>query len=192
MKVLFSPHNDDAALFAAYTLLRHRPHVVTVLRSELQWQRGLGITAAQRQLEDDCAFRVLGLDSWAQWPYSDVDPDWGGVENAMRILDERVQPETVFAPAPELGGHDDHNQVGDLAEKVFGADRVAWFLTYRRGEGRSVGVPVDFQGGWGELKQAALDCYVSQIAEPSTAAWFADPLRLLEYVPANALLGAAA
>lgn len=171
MVVLFQPHNDDAALFAAYTCIRHKPYVITVLRSVLQEQRGLGITAEQRELEDDCAFVKLGLESWTHWPFSDAAPDWTGIENAMRILDFEQQPELVFAPAPELGGHVQHNIVGDLAEKVFG-ERTRFYLTYRRGHGRSQGVLVDADPEWAPIKLDAVRCYRSQILEPSTRPWF--------------------
>lgn len=182
--VLFSPHQDDAALFAAYTCIRHDPVVVVVFRSVLQEQRGTGITNALRELEDQCAREALGVSYWSQWPYSDANPDWGAIEAAMRLLDERVRPETVFAPAPEVGGHEQHNQVGDLAEKVFGAARVDWYLTYRRGHGRSHGVSVPFEPDWLRKKAEALACYESQRLEPSTADWFTRDLDLCEYVPA--------
>jgi GlcNAc-PI de-N-acetylase len=173
--VLFSPHQDDAILFACWTLLEHDPLVVTVLASQLQEDRGTGITNDTRVTEDCAAFAELGLTEWTQWPYLDSAPDWGAVENAMRMLDERVQPERVFAPKPEVDGHDHHNQIGQFAIHVFGGERVTLYLTYRRGHGRSRSDrEVPFEPHWPALKLGALACYRSQIAEPSTRDWFLD------------------
>lgn len=161
--LLFAPHGDDECLFAAYTLLRERPYVVVVLDC-----------GGDRDDETDRALEVLGVDSWERWPYPEDAPDWAAVENAMRLADERLQPARVFAPAVELGGHDHHNHVGHLAERVFG-DRVTSYLTYERGMGRSrSAVESRYEPGWPDLKAAALQCYRSQIADPATAPWFAD------------------
>jgi LmbE family N-acetylglucosaminyl deacetylase len=178
--LLFQPHSDDAALFAAFTCLHHRPHVVTVLASQLQWDRGTGIKAAEREAEDACAIESLGC-TVEHWPYPDSAPDWGAVENAMRLVDERLQPERVFAPAPEPDGHEQHNAVGNLAHDVFG-QRVTGYLTYRREHGRSRSEnEVAFKPSWPALKLRALACYESQIQEPSTRAWFLE-LCLREWV----------
>jgi LmbE family N-acetylglucosaminyl deacetylase len=176
--VLFSPHQDDACLFAAFACIEHDPLVVTVLRSQLQ-QDLYGITAETREAEDWAAFSGLGLSDWVQWPYLDTDPDWGAVENAMRLLDERVNPERVFAPAVEPGGHEQHNQVGQLALDVYGAERVTGYLTYASGGVRSTGIEVPFEPSWIGLKLAALACYRSQLGTPS---WvhFVESLR--EYI----------
>lgn len=169
--LLLQPHSDDAALFAAFTCLHHRPHVITVLSSDLQERRGTGITQATREAEDRLAFEFLGC-TVEQWPYLDSAPDWGAVENALRLADERLAPERVFAPAPEPDGHDQHNAVGNLALDVFGK-RVTGYLTYRRGHGRSRSErEVAFKPHWPGLKLSALACYASQIQEPSTRDWF--------------------
>ena len=172
--ILFSPHQDDACLFATFTLLAHDPLVVTVLASQLQEDRGTGITNDTRMAEDCCAFAELGLTEWTQWPYLDSAPDWGAVAGAMRVVDERVQPERVFAPAVEEGGHDHHNQIGQLARALFG-DRLTAYLTYTNGRDRSrSGNEVPFEPEWPAIKLGALACYRSQIAEPSTGHHFID------------------
>ncbi len=83
-------------------------------------------------------------------------------------------PETVFAPLPEEGGHEQHNHVGRLAKEVFGS-RVIFYLTYTRDRGRS---------SWGDLvvpkpwmiplKLRALSCYYTQIMYDGTGtrSWF--------------------
>jgi LmbE family N-acetylglucosaminyl deacetylase len=172
--LLLQPHSDDAALFAAFTCLHHRPHVITVLSSQLQEDRGTGISQATREAEDRCAMEFLGC-TVEQWPYSDASPDWGAVENALRLYDEREAPERVFAPRPTPDGHEQHNAVGSLALDVFGDTRVTLYLTYRRGHGRAMsGNEVAFKPHWPGLKLRALACYVSQIQEPSTRDWFLD------------------
>jgi LmbE family N-acetylglucosaminyl deacetylase len=171
--LLLSPHSDDGCLFAAYSILAHKPLVVTVLASQLQEDRGTGITHATRAAEDACAYAILGCDH-TQWPYTDSDPDWGGVVNAMRLMDDRLDPSAVFAPAVEDGGHDQHNQIGELAAAVFG-DRVIAYLTYTNGRERSRGgSEVPFLPSWPAVKLRALACYLSQIAEPSTGHHFID------------------
>jgi len=171
--LLLSPHNDDETLFASGFCIAHNPHVVVVLRSQVQEDR-YGITADTREQETGCALDTLGVTGWTQWPYLDSDPDWGAVENALRSIDDRLQPDRVFAPAVELGGHAHHNLVGDLAHVVFG-DRVTSYLTYVRGNGRSRSDrEVPFMPAWPAVKLRALACYLSQIAEPSTRDWFLD------------------
>lgn len=181
--ILFSPHQDDAVLFACWTLLAHDPLVVTVLASQLQEDRGTGISNDTRVTEDCCAFAELGVADWTQWPYLDSAPDWDAVGSAMRLLDERLGPSLVFAPAPEPDGHDQHNAIGNLAADVFGS-RVTGYLTYRRGHGRSRSDrEVAFEPSWPALKLGALACYRSQIMEPSTRDWFLE-LSLREWYAA--------
>lgn len=162
---MFSPHNDDAALFSAFNALRHEAHVVTVLRSEVQNRRH-GISAEQREREDwEAIYDVLGLE-WTQWPYLDTDPDWQAVKVAMQALDDRLEPDLVFAPAVEDGGHDHHNRVGQIAQAVYGS-RVTSYLTYTV-EGKSTdGTLVEPEPGWVTLKLRGLSCYRSQIETPA-------------------------
>lgn len=175
MNLCFESHSDDAALFAAFSAMRHGCHVVTVLEGQVQAARGLRITQQQRVAENAAAMRELGL-TFDQWPYRDDTPDWTAVEVAMRAIDERLQPEIVLAPMVELGGHIQHNEVGALAEKVFGP-RVIEYASYVRGAGRTttghpvVGTPEQIQ-----RKLRALACYRSQIAEVSCQPWFLDGL----------------
>lgn len=175
--LLLQPHSDDAVLFACYTLLRHRPHVVTVLRSELQELRGTGITDETRQAEDACAFGLLGV-THEVLDTTDADPDWDYVESILRLIVEENEPTWVFAPEVEwIGGHDQHNEVGMLAQKVF--PEAIGYMTYTDGRNRSIGREVDREEGWAPLKLRALQCYRSQIGEPSTGhhfeAAYADP-----------------
>lgn len=178
--VLFEPHQDDAVLFSAFTCRRFRPLVVTVLGSRLQHRRGTGITDVHRRSENARALALIGC-TVEQWPFWDDEPDWPMVRRRMILLRGVGDgPAGVFAPAVEEGGHEQHNQVGELALEVFG-DRVRPYLTYRRGEGRTVGTEIVPEPDWIAEKHRALACYASQIREPSTRSWFMDSLR--EYVP---------
>lgn len=176
MKLFLSPHNDDSALFGSFTLLREKPLVVTVLRSDLQERRGRGITAAMREQEDRAAFDVLGIDAHQQWPYIDSDPDWYRIEGGFKGMGE---PEHVYAPCPyDEGGHEHHDRIGRLALEVFGPERVTLYHTYRNGRGRETSsdrVPI-LDPDWVRLKLCALTCYESQIREPSTGHHFAESL----------------
>src|SRR3990167_6541633 len=60
MDLLISPHNDDESLFAAYTILRHKPLVVICTDSYIQPNRGdSGCTAEIRREETIRAMEVL-------------------------------------------------------------------------------------------------------------------------------------
>lgn len=169
--VLFAPHQDDEALFAGMLAQHHQAHIIVVLRSFVQASRGLPISAQMREHESAAAAQELGL-TVEQWPFRDDTPDWPAVEASMRALDDRLAPDVVLAPAVELGGHEQHSMVGDLADAVFGG-RVVNYLTYVRGQSRTVSKR-PFVGTPDQIcrKLRALACYRSQIAEPSTQPWF--------------------
>ncbi len=160
--LLLSPHNDDAVLFASFLCLKHRPHVVTVLRSVVQ--EANGITHAEREAEDTLAFGILGV-TWDQWGFPDDDPPWDVIEESLREVDNvppEYKPSEVFAPWPEKGGHEHHNRVGELARDIFG-DRVTFYTTYRVGGPRTVGTPSEPEPWMIPLKLRALACYESQM-----------------------------
>lgn len=176
-KLLLEPHQDDGVLFASFTILRERPHVITVLCSQIQEDRGTGITQAQREWENVCALTILGATN-EQWRYPDTEPNWEAIADDLDAY--RPEPEIVYAPAYEHGGHDHHNELALAAAAVF-KSRFRPYLTYRRGYMRTRGTPVPFEPEWPLLKLRALACFRSQITEPSTREWFLDEQR--EYVP---------
>jgi LmbE family N-acetylglucosaminyl deacetylase len=176
--ILLSPHNDDAELFAAFTLQRHRPRVIVVLRSVIQER--YGISAAEREAETAAALYELGC-PYEQWPYPDNDPDWAAIAERIGRLANTY--ERCFAPAVEPNGHEHHSKVGELALRVFGPERTTRYLTYQRGSGKSSSgcevspaVPEHLAG-----KLRALSCYRTQM-RPETGCdpWFIGDLR--EYV----------
>lgn len=171
--VLLAPHNDDETLFASYLCLKHQPHVIVCLRSARMasphYPGGMPISAETRQLETECAMARLEC-TWEQWPITDDYPQGWEDELTQRL--HQIDADHIFAPAVELGGHQQHNVIGELARAIFGADRVQHYLTYTT-EGRSAnGTEVPFTLGWHDLKVQALRCYASQAIHPATRHWF--------------------
>jgi len=182
--ILLAPHADDETLFASYVIQRDRPRVIVCLRSTAQEHRR-GTTAAVRVRELAAAMGELGAD-WAQWSFTDHDPDWSGMEQAMRTL----TASRVYAPAPafEQNGHApgqtpagfgvlQHDVIGQMALDVFGAERVTGYTLYSRWGGRTRAVEVVPEPEWVIGKLRALACYRSQIEDPATRPHFLEPLR---------------
>jgi hypothetical protein len=184
MKLFLSPHNDDAVLFGAYTLLRENPLVLTVMDSYLQVQRGAAwCNKTVRRMEDISAVHdVLGCPI-CFGEIRDDKPDWEEVETGFLrfeewgLRDPILQTITrVYAPAVEENGHEHHNKIGELALKVWG-DRVQPYLTYTRSGGKSTnGIRVLYDPEWPDLKRKALGCYQSQIRHPACAEHFSRSL----------------
>lgn len=177
--VLFAPHNDDETLFASFTVMRHDLHVVICLRSFTQADRG-GATWERRQEETARALECLGQ-TGEQWSIPDNCLEQGRLERELRLemgrYKRRHRPGQVWAPALEEGGHWQHNSVGRVALEVFGP-QVRFYLTYRRGSGKSQGVEVIPTPEMVVAKLRALACYRSQIEEQTTRFWFVnDPVR---------------
>lgn len=166
MKLFLSPHNDDAVLFGAFTILREKPLVVTVFDSYLQPTRGnKGCDYVTRRKEDEAAFRILGCD-FRFMGMRDDRPDWDGVARHLQVADMLNGGVcTVYAPTIEGGGHEHHNRIGEIADQVFG-DRVVHYMTYTKA-GKSTGVLVPYEPEWVLLKLKAMACYESQIKLPS-------------------------
>lgn len=159
--VLFSPHNDDEALFAAFTILRHRPRVVVCYRSE----RDYGDPAV-RESESRDALSVLGAAAFEQW---------GGGDHAdlvaqMRELDARVQPGRVWAPDPRAS-HPQHVAVAEAALEVFGS-RVTTYHTYDSDGKVRAGQPVPHEPEWAYAKLRALCRYKTQATHPRAFGFF--------------------
>lgn len=179
--LLLEPHQDDATLFAAFTCLRYKPKVITILGSKLQEDRGTGITNGVRELENHNALAELGcVIGHEQWPERDNAPDWDATYARLHRVNLGTHYEVVFAPAIEDGGHEQHTAVGELALGVFG-ERVQHYLTYKRGHGKTKGKLVEYEPEWVSIKHRALAWHESQIAERTTQSWFMGDL--YEYMP---------
>jgi LmbE family N-acetylglucosaminyl deacetylase len=147
--VFLAPHPDDEALFGAFTLLRHKPHVIVCT------DRGI-----DRLAETAAACGILGV-TFEQWH----DP----IDELVYALEER-RYERIFAPQPEVHGDPDHNAVGQMAYRHFGA-AVTHYMTYTTA-GKSKGRRVEYELPWIGLKLRALACYPSQYGDPSHAPHF--------------------
>lgn len=176
--LILEPHNDDCALFAAFTALREQAHIVTCLRSFRQ-AHARGVMYFEREWESSEAASELGC-TWEQWSIPDNKPDElvrAEVEATLRAELGRVSWDRVYAPASIEGGHEHHNIVGDVAAELVGAEKLTRYTTYRRGHGRDTGRPVAVeQSAWIGCKLRALACFHSQHADPGTAPWFMDGL----------------
>lgn len=170
--VLFEPHHDDAVLFATYSLLEYRPHVITVFGNARKQEPD--VSCAERVEEQGRAFAMLGGFEWGMWLFEDTaSHTWKLQEAVQASMSSYEDFDLILAPYPEPLGHEQHNLLGLAAKEVFG-ERVRYYLTYERGSGRSQGPnEVQPEKGWPALKFAAMGCYSSQIELESTRPWFA-------------------
>jgi glycosyltransferase involved in cell wall biosynthesis len=163
--VLFAPHNDDECLFAAFTILRHRPRIVVCYPSSGDYG-----DPTSREAETRDAMTILGGDPVEQWRGGDI-------KQQMRELDERAKPQIVFAPSRRCS-HPDHIAVAEAAVSVFGK-RVRAYQTYDENGKVTAGRCVPFESEWVGSKLRALARYESQIKHPRAHHFFA--WDLLEY-----------
>lgn len=161
--VLFSPHSDDEALFASFTILRHRPRIIICYPSVGDY----GDTET-RLAETREAMTILGGDPVEQW-------NGGDLVAQMREFDKRTRPTQVFAPSPRAS-HQDHVAVAKAAATVFGP-RVARYHTYDAGGKVRDGKQVEYEPEWIQAKLRALARYESQIKHHRACTFFLDDLR---------------
>jgi LmbE family N-acetylglucosaminyl deacetylase len=179
--LLLAAHNDDEALFAAYTCLKYKPRIVICYRSMIQAQ--YGVTAVEREDETNLVAQLFGC-GWDQLLFpDDGDGDIHALTRWLEGYSEFVEdPEIVFAPTYEEGGHEQHNIVSLAGRDVFG-DRVHFYYTYTRNGRSREGMlvePDDFD--WIRLKMQALACYRSQFRVKDCRPWFYDLLDLREWI----------
>lgn len=158
MKLFLAPHNDDEALFAAFTLLRERPLVVVVTDSHVQFKRGDGITADQRWAETLAACQVLGCPAFRLGLRDD-----SLTEVEIRTALARFGGfEYVYAPAMQ-GGHAHHDMVCKAARAVFPVRIEYCTYSVTRGSyANEGGRRIDPTAEERRLKLAALAAYTSQ------------------------------
>ncbi len=171
MKKLFlSIHDDDAVLFGAFTCMREKPLVLTVLDSYVQPNRGeVGCDAATRAAETARACDVLGCES-RRLEIQDDEAEEVDIKNALMQWVDFA--DVVYAPALQ-GGNIHHDMVSRAALRVFGRNKVIFYPTYTKSELYTTGelevVPTEAER---ELKDKATACYVSQLNLPSTKPHF--------------------
>lgn len=166
--VFLSPHNDDEALFGAYTLMRIKPLVIIITDSYIQPMRGDGGCSADVRRNETieamklagCPVLFLGI------------PDASLTEQTLKERLAGLNAETIYIPAIQ-GGNPQHDLVGKVGMELFGHKNVERYCTYTKEEFWTT-------GGWEimptqqevELKNKMLDCYRSQLALKSTAPHF--------------------
>jgi len=159
MSIFIAPHNDDEALFGAFTLLREKPLVVVVFDSHVQQNRGhWSVTWERRRKETQEACKILGVKVQFVGLRDDAGIGPNGVRNALRFISDSGLP--IYVPAYEAGGHHQHNLV---AQSIEDGPLVTRYLTYTE-SGKSTSknaVPI-LRPEWIGLKLKALSCYESQ------------------------------
>lgn len=179
--VVFEPHLDDLCLFAAYTALRLKPTVITVL-GDASVQEQYGISKEDRQIENAGALNTLGITEWLVWNHSDVNPYWEAVKDDMWRYADSHDPTEAWVPLWEVGGHDQHNTISEIAFFIF-ADRCRFYATYRRGSGRThTENEVTPEPSWPAIKFKAMSAYASQINLENCRPWFAADDALREWI----------
>lgn len=183
---LLVPHADDETLFASSFIMRYDPDVYVCYLPRDEEERDV------RECELQAALKEL---------HGDYEYDWiGGHEGELLLslearlarwtppasfLDRRrngVYYDHVIAPCPYEDGHAEHNQVGELAIKVYGPAHVTLYHTYGRSQGRVrldneiVLTPAEVT-----RKLRALACYRSQIEHEARRPWFTSMLDLAEW-----------
>jgi LmbE family N-acetylglucosaminyl deacetylase len=176
--IVFAPHGDDEALFAAYTCMRERAHVIICSQdADPEIRRA-------RSLETTSAITILGC-SHHEWQMSAAEMDWEQARawmepwNSTRLV--ASLPDRIYAPAIHPEGHQQHNRIGELALEVFG-DKVIPYTTYAPRAVRQIGAK-EIVPTTDEIvrKLRAIACYRTQIENPSTRPWFYDLLDLREW-----------
>ena len=161
IKVLLSPHSDDAVLFATHIILRENPLVVTVTHSTLQGDNGY-----ERTIEDYKAMRTLGVPI----TFLGIDED----ELTEDILREKLSvfPTNTFYYIPEHDnrGNPHHNLVHDTIRRM--TPHYQEYKTYSGLEDRTIGKEVTLSTSELTLKKWAMSEYKSQIQNPNTAHYF--------------------
>lgn len=171
MKLFISPHDDDHALFGAFTCLREHPVLVVVFDGHVQQQRGLPVTWQERAQETAIAADILECERVVRLGFSDANPSVTVMDvlYKMAAVFPGAPLEHVYIPANELNGHEQHNLCaflcGDPISKTVSNPSVTQYLTYTRDGGKSTsGKPVPIErGDWIASKLQALSCYKSQM-----------------------------
>lgn len=177
--IVLAPHGDDETLFAAFTCMRERAHVIICTQDADRELR------RQRSLETTEAITILGC-SHHEWPIPADELEWDLAReklepwNSMALV--ASVPERVYAPAVDPEGHEQHNLIGNLALAVFGEEKVIPYGTYARGQRHRLKTEVIPTADEIQRKLQALACYRSQIEHPSTRPWFFELLDLREWL----------
>lgn len=168
--VFVSPHDDDHALFGAFTCLREEPILVVVYDSYVQERRGLqGCSALVRAAETEEAAHLLGCQKVWRLGLRDDDPCVTSVDIGVRLARLPCKMDRIYLPAFENSGHPQHN----LVARVQGGPGTQRYATYTSAGKTTDGVEVPvLKGEWICQKLLALSCYKSQMnLDPRMGCW---------------------
>lgn len=178
MKLLLSPHDDDSALFAAFTCMRQHPVIAVVTDSYIQPLRGeVGCDAQTRAQESARAHETLECET-VRLSIPDNAVTLEALLESFKDLRRQYEPDIVYTPALE-GGNVVHDLVTIAAEQVFGASFLRCYSTYAKhsqyvgADYQPVGtVEVEPTPAEARLKERVLHCFESQLALDSTRPHF--------------------
>lgn len=171
-KLFVSPHNDDAALFGAFTLLREKPMVLTVFDSFVQVERGYPECNADARRDEDRRAIAICLQCTIHSGYvPDNLPVAEAAPKVHSVLSQWRRVTEVWLPAVEQGGHEQHNLVGELGLEVFREAKIHRYLTYTRAGKSTGGTLVTPEGPMVLKKLQALTCYRTQIEINPLGSW---------------------
>ena len=126
-KILLAPHNDDEALFCAYTIMREKPLVIIVTDGFNQTIYGVKTDWLERRRESIRAMGILGV-SVMFMGIRDIDL----TEDLLYERLKYVTLDVIYAPALQ-GGHWTHDIVSRVARRLFGSN-VIYYSTYTKEE----------------------------------------------------------
>ncbi len=157
--LVVSPHDDDAALFIAFTCLRLKPDIAVVLDSYIQPKRGeVGCSVGERAEETERANEILGCPTIRLGLRDDTATE----DDIGRSLQYLEGYDTVYIPALQ-GGNIHHDMIHRACRKVFKGEIIE-YTTYTKTElwtkGETEVIPTQEEL---EIKTEALNCYKSQI-----------------------------
>lgn len=156
MRLFIACHNDDEALFGAYTLMRQKPLVVVVTDGIIHQQR-FGIDPSIRRQESRNACKIAGCRvQFLGIPDNDVN------KADLRFALSKYKPYKVYAPAID-GGNATHDLVSDVAWQLWGK-KCVFYTTYSKTAFRIKGdteiIPTREEL---DKKIEMLKCYKSQL-----------------------------
>ena len=167
MNLFIAPHEDDEALFGAYTLMREKPLVLLVTDSFIQAQRGDGITAEQRRNETIAAMKILGCSVL----FGGIPDTQVNEENLFHLFSLFHNFDEVYIPAIIENGNPHHNLIGYVGAQIW--PNAIRYMSYSRTNLLKMGkTEIEPTLEEIDLKNKALDCYVSQINLGSTRPHF--------------------
>lgn len=185
--MFLAPHNDDEALFGAFTIMRERPQVVIVTDSYIQYLRGDGITAEQRKLETKKAMEKLGV----KVHFLGIPDDKFTKEiliNKLKSVPESLKnTKMVFTPMIE-GGNRIHDMVGEVAHEMF--DNVLHYSTYTKTRPYSMGdIEIRPTQKERDLKNEVLEEYHTQKNHKHNKIYFEHARNKSEYFNSSRFAG---